>query len=152
MHERLATGSTCSRYVCHNLVTNASKGDRARRSASVDLRGGRRGDPATKPRQLSYHPAHCRLSTGWKSELSFSWDALIVDCGNNHCKPNLILLFCREFSALFHYSYSPTTWPSSSEYSHTLLMTAVSFTHYILLSRGCNVDCPRNLAKSVTVE
>ena len=58
--------------VFQNLVTSASKGDRTRRSASVDLRGGRRRDPATKPWQLSYNPAHRRLSPGWRSYCKLS--------------------------------------------------------------------------------
>ena len=81
------------------------------------------------------------------------WTVVTIIVNPTWCRGQMLLLLCcREFSALFHYSYSPTTWPSSSEYSHTLLMRAVSFTQYIFLCRGCNVDCPRNLAKSVTVE
>ncbi|MDA3948590.1 MAG: SIS domain-containing protein, partial [Spirochaeta sp.] len=44
--------------------------------------------------------------------------------------------------------------PPANEYMYPLLMSvpAQLFAYYCALERGCNVDQPRNLAKSVTVE
>ena len=47
------------------------------------------------------------------------WTVVTIIVNPTWCRGQMLLLLCcREFSALFHYSYSLTTWPSSSEYSH----------------------------------